>query len=479
MRRAVAAAATLAALVLSVPSALAASESEAAPLGGYSLRAQAAPVSVLLYEHGLPSVSDGPQGEVDLSYTRARLDAGPTSRALSSMVWPGDLVGDGLGTITDGAAGGKGQAYPVRSVSQYPEGPETDDKQVSGNGMTTKSGPDGAEAHVRGSASLAQNSQPLPPAAIPADSGALVRAAAVSSMSKVANPGNRVTATTSTAASEVALLSGLITVKSVSVSSSAISDGHRARTSGSATVTGVSVAGQALKIDQRGVTLPTGDGPDSADLPAPAAKQLEALGLSFGTVQVTRQVSGAQATQEAQGLIITVHTERLRKALESPAGQLRDALPPEVEAQLAPLLDLAPKIVFMLGTVTSSAGSAPSHQDVPQDTTSISDGDGTGAGQGPPASVGAGDPPGSAPALADAMPERAPAVAPPPVTAQALAPRPAAALGGVPFGVIAVGLIIAAGIGWILRQAGMAMLGGAMAVCDLGVLKQVPHLREG
>lgn len=474
MRRAMTAAVSVAALILLGSSAPAIADSVGAGPGGYLLRAQAAPVSVLLYEDGLPSVSDGPQGEVDLCYTRAKLDAGPTSRALSSMVWPGDLVGDGLGTITGGASGGKGQEYPVRSVSQYPEGPEADGKDVSGNGMTTKSGPAGAEAHVRGSASRAGNREPLPPAAIPEDSGALVRAAAVSSMSKVGNPGDGVIAAASTAASDIALLSGLITIETVSVSSSAISDGHRARTSGSATVTGVSVAGQALKIDQRGVRLPTGHEFDSDGLPAPVAKELEAQGLSFGTVEVTRKVSGAQARQEVQSLVITVNTDRLRKAIESPTGQLRDALPPEVEAQLAPLLDLSPKIVFTLGTVTSSAGAASSDRSIPPGTTPIAVG-GTGTGQAPTSGVQAGGSSGSAPTPADAVPAPAPIGEPPP---QTLAARPAASLGGVPFSVIAIGLIIAAGIGWALRQAGVAMLGGA-AACDLGVVQRVPHLREG
>ena len=71
-------------LAVAVGAATAAAPS-AKPIGGFTIAAQAAPISVLLYEPVLP-VPSSPQGELHLSYTATTVSTSRTDSASTGAV---------------------------------------------------------------------------------------------------------------------------------------------------------------------------------------------------------------------------------------------------------------------------------------------------------------------------------------------------------------------------------------------------------
>jgi hypothetical protein len=99
-------------------------------LGGYSVDTNASPFKVLLDDPTLPipRPPDAAVVEVDPTYSHAVLDAGPTSRGVGSVLWPGALVGDGIGTITEGGLA----SYPLKAEARYPDKPYVATQQDGG-----------------------------------------------------------------------------------------------------------------------------------------------------------------------------------------------------------------------------------------------------------------------------------------------------------------------------------------------------------
>jgi hypothetical protein len=90
--------------------------------GGFATTAVATPLRVEIYEPAIPIPAE-PNAELNFSYTKVTGLSGPGGTARSSVLWPGDAVGEGLKTIVEQGGlppqlGANG--YPVQVNAQYP-----------------------------------------------------------------------------------------------------------------------------------------------------------------------------------------------------------------------------------------------------------------------------------------------------------------------------------------------------------------------
>ncbi|MGH3716249.1 MAG: choice-of-anchor P family protein, partial [Micromonosporaceae bacterium] len=342
-------------------------------IGGFQLKAQTSLVAVQLYEQTIPIPAE-PQAELNIGYTRSTVATGPDGRGTASWLWPGDSVGDGFGTII----GDPKQTYPVQVNSRTPNGPEEQKQELTpGSGMSTSAGPKSVKAKVNLLGLAAPppggglpglpglpggGSTPSDDPALPAPPGvaALVTAEGITSSTQVTANAGTVVSTAHTAAKNIALLGGLITIDALDTRASATSDAARGTADGLVTITGVRVAGQRLAIDSKGVHV-GGQGAEIPGLPKQLTDQLKALGISVEPLPTTRSVAGAAGTLATSGLVISVDTKPLRSKLDtSVLDPIIGALPQELQDQLRLVLGLGPKLVFVVGAAqANAAASAP------------------------------------------------------------------------------------------------------------------------
>lgn len=479
-------------------------------LGGYTGVAYASVVHVQVYEPTIP-IPATPQGDVSIAYSKATLDTGPSTRATASYLWPGDVVGDGFDQLLKQP----GKTYPVQVNSRFPatdSAPEKNAAQLTdGNGMSTATDGDTTKAAVTllGLAGpdtnllsgvlkgvdqlLGKKPSPTPSAAPPAVplpvSAALagvVTAQYVTSSTKIVLGEKAVTSSAHAAASNIALLGGLITIEGLDVSSSVVSDGTRATPEGTARLAGVKVAGIDLGISDKGLNLGAG----SVKLPVlsdTVTKALRNLGIAVDTLPVARSVDGPTGRFSAQALVISVDTGPLKSALNGPLGAIVSLLPQNSQSQLSVLLNLGPKLVLTIGDVTADATSAPGYDGgtgggggsgVPSGSSSgvgtgVTTGDsGTPGGAASGGEGGTGLPAGDAGPPATAAPQSL-GVPMQPTAALHLPP-----LGAVPRLLILGALALSALLGWGIRTAGAILLGDGRR-CSYGLATGVPDLRKG
>lgn len=311
-------------------------------LGGYRINASGAPLKILLDDPTipLPRPPDAAVAEADPSYTLTTLSTGPQGRALASSLWPGALLGDGLGTASNGASD-----YPVKADATYPGGsPEV---TVDPGMSASAKGLDVVAAATQGA--------PEQEAESPLRSG---NARSRSSSTIVKDVG---IGTVVSEASDVDLL-GLIKVKSVRTTLESASDGKKGTTSGSTVVSGLTINGTGYSVDDQGVRPVSGDKPGDSVLPGVNTPQeLADAGIVVEPVGQTATVAGSTASRVAKGLRITVDTVALREALNSlplnePLGGVCGALPDvSLQGNCFYLLSATPKITFILAAGSTSA----------------------------------------------------------------------------------------------------------------------------
>jgi len=445
--------ATVAALVVPAP----APAQVPRGIGGFNLDTQASLVSVRLV---------GPAGPVDLKLasTHATSGTGPAGQASASWLWPGDTAGNSLAALV----GEQPEAYPVQVSARHPAGPPEQKQELApGSGMSASSDASGTRAGV-GLAGLTTPAQEsalpgllAPPAAPPAPGvpvspglAALMNAKAVTSMSETSTAAGSVSAQSHTTASSVTLLGGLVSIDGLDVRSVATSTGSAATADGGSTMAGVTIAGQRLPVDGAG-----------AGVPKELTDTLAGLGISVATAPVTRTVQGASGTSRARALTITVDTLPLRNGLAGLLAPVTGLLPAD---QLAPLLALAPQLVFVVGDAQAAANASP--------------------GSGPPGFNPVFPVFPSFPSI-PYVPGSGLPVPPSSVSPQPAAPAPDKAdvpvasaamptLGSVPRALVMGALTFAAALGWALQRSGGFLMtrGGS---CAHGLTTGVPDLRKG
>jgi hypothetical protein len=457
-------------------------------LGGYEGSALAMVLHVEIYEPTIPIPAE-PQGDGGIVYSRSTVESGPTSRALASYLWPGAVLGDGFDQLT----GKPGSKWPFQSNSRYPEtidAPAKNTVQMTdGNGMTTSTdgfnakadvtlaglaGPDtnllGGIATGLGQTS-GQTPSPTPTSSVPdlplpvsSVLAGVMTSKNVSSSSVITVADKTVTSTAHAAASNLGLLGGLITIDGVDVKSQIVSDSTKATASGGSSIGTVKVLGMPIAIDDQGVNL---------SLPALSTTLsgiLKTLGISFTTLPVTKTVEGASGEMDAQVLQISVDTKPLKAVLNNVLSPLVALIPPDTRTDLAPLLDLAPKIVLTVGDASASANASPAYDGGSSSGVTGGGGVGSGTGGGGDSGTGGGSI-GTSGGTGTTNPVNNPA-----------SMQPAAlsfpGLGAVPRMLILGALALAAALGWAFSRAGGLLLGGARS-CAYGLATGVPDLRKG
>lgn len=428
----------------------------AAELGGYTMSADASPIVLHIYEPLIPIPAE-PQLELDLSYSRAKAATGPTGQAVSSFVWPGDGVAYGLPELLKNPDG----KYPAKVDAAHPGGPKTASQEPF-PGTAMKSHAD--EKTVEASSTFGSHStDALPiggllPVPIPVPA-ILIAMEGVASHSKTEITGTKATATSYAAAGTLSLLGGIVEIDGLRTEASATSDGTKGSSTSKVVWNSITLAGQTFEADQDGVKSPAGVFP-IPKIPAQLTDRLDDLGLAIAEPKVDTQNKGEKGKVTGRGLTITLDTAVLRNRLGLSAllDPLLALIPAELRNQLTPWLNLGPKLVFILGSASAEAEAAPAFTgDTPP---SGGAGAGAGAGAGGTGTGGAGTDPG---ATGETPPQ--------PVAADGFP-----IFGGVPYYLVALGILLAAGMSYGLRHFAAGMFGGSG--CDLGVSQGIPNLRE-
>ncbi|WP_162907894.1 choice-of-anchor P family protein [Allorhizocola rhizosphaerae] len=439
--------------------------SAAAELGGYSLTAQAAPISLHIIDPVIPIPAE-PQLELSLSYSRAKAEAGPTGRAVSSFLWPGDVVGYGLPELLKNPDG----HYPVKVDAAHPGGPkDAVQEPVPATGTGMKSHAD--EKVVEASSTMASHSTPALPALpglplpIPAPGlpipTSLIAMEGVASRSRTEVTADKASATAYSTAGTLSLLGGIIKLHGLRAESSASSDGKTGTSTAKVVWKSITVAGQTFEANEKGITSPAGAVPAPA-LPAELTKRLAGYGFSIAPPKVDAKNDGATGKVSGQGLTITLDTAVLRTklGLSLLLDPLLGLLPAEARNQLTPWLNLAPKFVFIMGSASADATASPAYEPEPLPPTDSGTGGSGSPGDGGGSTGGTGD---GGTGTSEAPPTQ--------VASSGWPIFP-----GVPWYVIALGVLFAAGAAYGLR----GFVGGLFGAggCDLGAAGGVPNLRE-
>ena len=477
-------------------------------LGGYTADAQAAVVHLELYEPVIPIPAE-PQGDFSLGYTHSQVSAGPSTRATASYLWPGSVIGDGFDQVT----GRPGTSYPVQANSRFPatsDAPAKNTVQLTdGNGMTTSTDGYDTKAHVAGlgiagphtnllgglgtglgKLSGKSSSAPTPPEVPVPVSGtlaSLMTADNMTSSTDVVVGDNSVTTTATAAASSISILHGLLGIDGLSVTTSITSDGTKATSTGTVHIGALSIAGVQLGLGDKGALVGKDKSVQLPKLPANLTSALTQLGVTLDVTPVARTVDGATGTYDAQALVVTIDTATLKDALNGPLTAIVTLLGPQAKTQLAPLLELKPKLVINIGDVAATTSASPAYVAPPVVGGGNTPGTGgvvpgTGGGSlggtggftgGSAGGVTGGTSGGGTTSGTGTGGATSTSTTPVAQTGLSLPP-----LGTVPKMLILGGLVLAAALGWVLQTAGGTLLGGA-GPCAFGLSKGIPDLRKG
>ena len=480
-------------------------------LGGYSGTAQAEAIRIQIFDPTIPIPVNPNQPQIDggIAYTKSNVDTGPVTRATASYLWPGDVIGDGFGQL----AGNDKAQYAIQVNSRYPEtasSPAHNTAQLTdGNGMTTSTdgfhttatttglgivGPDtdllsGIGEGLR-NLPLGGNKTPAPqpnPPKLPLPVGEMLAGLAtvknVSTTSTVDVANKTITAFAHAQMSEISLLHGLITIDGIKTTSTTVSDGKKATSSGTIRPVGVTIAGVDIGLDDQGVRL-GGDGSAKLpEIPSSVTDLLAKIGIEFTYAPSTRSTDGATSALASDGLVISIDTQPLKTALNvgGLVGPLQDLISkiPKLGSQIGPLLGLGPKIVYRIGDVYTTANAAPAYVGPPVVSPTGGNpnpGGNPGSGGGvPPISTGGGTPISTGGGVP--LPSTSPGTTTPTPTTQASAFN-LPGLGTVPRMLIIGGLVLAVAFGWLFRTLGGFLL-GAGRNCAYGLSTGVPDLRKG
>jgi hypothetical protein len=353
-RRTITVAAALAAvLLLALPPA---AQSDQPDLGGFQMRANADAIS-FIYDQPSFGIPAAHTFELHKMHAETQIDSGPSAHALSSVLWPGDVVGNaGLALalqlfvadptsagyfkpLIDGIQGGiqqfmdaynkySGQngfpPYPVRAESFYPQGPQDSDYPVGGGVLMTSH----ADDRVTDASSVLQEG------GFP---GAITVGAVKSTSSSGLVQGAAVSEAT-TKISNIDIGGGALHIGSVTSTMKATSDGAAARIEKSSSIVGLEIGGQAITVDETGMHA----GGQSQDPLGEISKQLidkylTPNGISLQVGKPTQTVTGAQGTSAVDELTVSLNAKGMQMIVAAMPDPFRSWLQNPISSPLSPL----------------------------------------------------------------------------------------------------------------------------------------------
>jgi hypothetical protein len=233
------------------------------------------------------------QPEFDVPQASTTMQSG-TGYALASNAWPGATVANG-GTLLPLLVPGFPQAvanqlvYPVRAEARTGQDPPVTTYDLPGTTMRSRADGSSAEADAG-----AQGVSLLPGAFGTITTSAASRATA--------------DAATSTARSVVHNLNvaGVLEIDQVVSTAKATSDGTKASGEQHTIISGASVAGQGVTIDETGLHFGSTNQPVDAVVQQVAKQALDRAGIKITVGPVTHEISGASAVVGAMSVIVTL-----------------------------------------------------------------------------------------------------------------------------------------------------------------------------
>ena len=256
---------------------------------GYDLQAQSA---ALRFTEDEPSANSHPEAEGDVPQSQVSV-AGGVGYALSSVAWPGSLVGNAgsLVLLVQPNAPSQVSALndPVRAEAR------------SGSAKHSATNDSVPGAHMAADATLAVTT-----ADAKVDGGAaggtLGFGSTTSSSRSVLGP--RTGSVTADSTAKDISIAGVVKIGSVVSHAEATTDGVVATAKGKTTVSGMTVAGVPVVVDDQGVTVDTQHGAVPPTAVATVNSALSALGMTITLSSATQQRSGGTIAYDAGSLLV-------------------------------------------------------------------------------------------------------------------------------------------------------------------------------
>lgn len=271
-------------------------------LGSFALSA-AAPVADVRFGYPAQQCTDQEVGtagcEGVINESVSQLTNGPVGYALSSVVWPGTLAGN-IGTLLVVASGGKVPSSatalndPVRAES-HTGGTNPVVNDYPGNGAPTL-------AHM---VADAEATKVTAEATVGSVTNVTVGSLGAStSKTSVALTG--VKSATAQADSHVQdiTIAGVVHLGSVTSTATAMTDGTTAKGTGHTTVTGATIAGVPVSIDDRGVTVQTQHVPVPSQATDTVNTALQNIGMRIAVSQPYFTKDGASIVYTAGSVVL-------------------------------------------------------------------------------------------------------------------------------------------------------------------------------
>ncbi|MCU1601947.1 MAG: hypothetical protein JWO22_2656 [Frankiales bacterium] len=272
---------------------------------GYDLQAQSAAIR---FTEDEPSANSHPEAEGDVPQSQVSL-AGGVGYALSSVAWPGSLVGNAGSLVLLVQPGAPSQVTalndPVRAEAR------------SGSASHTATNDSVPGSHMAADATLARTT-----ADAQVDGGAAGSTLGFGSSSSgsVAQLGSSTAKVTADSTARDVSVAGIVKIGSVVSHAEATTDGVNATAKGKTTVSGLTVAGVPVVVDDQGVTVDTQHGAVPPTAVATVNSALASLGMSITLSSATQQKSGGTITYDAGSLLVFWRTPGYPSTLTASFG---------------------------------------------------------------------------------------------------------------------------------------------------------------